>query len=254
MIADSEARIQEAARELKRGNFRAAEQILINLLQAAPDSTRGWQALGNAYVRNRENTKAIRAYHKVVAQEPTGFLGNYSLGVTLAADGDIDDGIFYLTRANRIDPNNDVCRAKLATLTEKARSRPATRSSGRRERGTVHGAKRREATRRATEDGPRQSDFSTRPESQRRAEAPSASRSSRSTPQETELMLPQSDEEFADYKKRVTQKAKIDARAKLEAEAFTPGLLGGLQTIFKVIMWIVFLAVIAWLAMKVIGG
>lgn len=65
---------------------------------------------------------------------------------------------------------------------------------------------------------------------------------------DTELSLPETEEEFMSYEARIKRKAQIDAQAKLEAEALTPGVLGRLRTLYQIMVWIIFLGVLMFVA------
>lgn len=75
--------------------------------------------------------------------------------------------------------------------------------------------------------------------------APKSPKATSSAPPESQLILPRTREEFAEYERRIREKENIDARARLEANAFVKGPLGRLRTLFQALFWVVFIVFVA---------
>ena len=76
-------RVEEAKRLAKSGSFKAAEEILVDVIASDPKNTAAWHELGTVYYLSKNFEKAATAFLHRLELEPDKKVANYSLAITL---------------------------------------------------------------------------------------------------------------------------------------------------------------------------
>jgi tetratricopeptide (TPR) repeat protein len=94
----------QALRCYQAGDFRAAEQLCRQLLQAEPANVQAWCVLGAACHRQGRLAEAVAGYREAVRLQPGYAAAHSNLGVALRDQGDVDGAIAAYEQALRLNP------------------------------------------------------------------------------------------------------------------------------------------------------
>jgi tetratricopeptide (TPR) repeat protein len=108
--------VEEGKRLAKAGSYKAAEQILTDVVAKDPENAAAWHELGTTYWLSKDFEKAATAFLRRFALEPQKTLANYSLALALIELKRTDEARMYLTRALRLDPGYTAARKRLAEI------------------------------------------------------------------------------------------------------------------------------------------
>jgi tetratricopeptide (TPR) repeat protein len=108
----SSALLDKAESLLAKGEYPAAEPILLQATAKDPASYQGWYDLGYVEQALNHNSEAIAAYRKSVDINPKIFETNLNLGLSLAAVNQRDEAIKYLKAATQLQPSSRAEQAK----------------------------------------------------------------------------------------------------------------------------------------------
>jgi tetratricopeptide (TPR) repeat protein len=98
------ALLDQAEALLAKGDYSGAQSLLEQATVKDPQSYQAWYDLGFAHRALHQDIEAITAYRKSLEINPKIFETNLNLGLTLAAAGQNDDAIKYLTAATELRP------------------------------------------------------------------------------------------------------------------------------------------------------
>lgn len=113
------------------GRFKQAIPILEQLSQAEPENVMVWTNLGAAYLGNpvlagdKEQEKAIAAFHTALRLNPIGPNIAYNLGLIYRDRQETERAIYWFEQALAADPDDDDARRILARLQTQANDHPA---------------------------------------------------------------------------------------------------------------------------------
>ena len=97
---------------LAKGDYSAAQPLLKQATEKDPKSYQAWYDLGYCEQALNHRAEALSAYKKSLEISPKIFETNLNLGLTLAALGQNDDAIKYLTAATQLQPGSHPAQAK----------------------------------------------------------------------------------------------------------------------------------------------
>ena len=90
----------------KQGNFELAVEQISRAVRLYPDTVRARTALGDVYMRERQNHSAAVAYEEAILLAPDHGYSYRHLALVLTAQGRYDDAAAALTTALRLEPEN----------------------------------------------------------------------------------------------------------------------------------------------------
>src|SRR5205814_8224494 len=96
--------LSQAHALLAKGDYSGAQSMLQQATAKDPQSYQAWYDLGYADRALHQDIQAITAYRNSLEINPKIFETNLNLGLTLAASGQNDDSIKYLTAATELQP------------------------------------------------------------------------------------------------------------------------------------------------------
>ncbi|MFL6436693.1 MAG: tetratricopeptide repeat protein [Terriglobales bacterium] len=104
--------LDQAEALLAKGDYSGAQSMLQQATAKDPQSYQAWYDLGYADRALHQDIQAITAYRNSLEINPKIFETNLNLGLTLAASGQNDDSIKYLTAATELQPASHPEQAK----------------------------------------------------------------------------------------------------------------------------------------------
>jgi tetratricopeptide (TPR) repeat protein len=111
-VSAASALLDQAEALLAKGDYSGAQSLLEQATIKDPQSYQAWYDLGYAHRALHRDTQAIIAFRKSLEINPKIFETNLNLGLTLAAAGQKDDAIKYLTAATELQPASHPKQAK----------------------------------------------------------------------------------------------------------------------------------------------
>jgi tetratricopeptide (TPR) repeat protein len=104
--ASAKANFEKAQSALDKKNYAEAVALFKAIVEADAKDFQAWTELGTAYLLQKKESEAEKAYLRAVAEKPTFFLALLNLGRVRAAMKDLEGAIEPLTRAVDVQPTN----------------------------------------------------------------------------------------------------------------------------------------------------
>src|SRR2546425_10933981 len=117
-MAEGEARelLEEAERHLQAGEYAAAERVIRQALEAAPDSAVARSKLGVALAQQGRLDDAIAEFSKALSLRPTYAPAYSNLGNAYREKGMLPEAVVAYERALAIDPDYAIAHRNLGIL------------------------------------------------------------------------------------------------------------------------------------------
>ncbi len=107
-VSETSPELEQAEAALAKGDYTAAEPLLLKATAADANDFRAWFDLGYVYNATNRKAQAIDAYRKSVAAKGDIFESNLNLGILLAGQGDKAEAAKYLKAATQLTPTAHV--------------------------------------------------------------------------------------------------------------------------------------------------
>jgi Flp pilus assembly protein TadD len=108
VTTDTSPEVQQAEAAIQKGDYAAAEPLLLQAVVANATDYVAWFDLGYVYKATNRVDKAIDAYRKSIAAKSDVFESNLNLGTLLAREGNNEEAAKYLRAATQLKPTAHV--------------------------------------------------------------------------------------------------------------------------------------------------